>query len=55
MTMQLNEYNEKRNFGKTFEPEGKREDSDEQLKFVIQHHLARIFLPLMERISDNNH
>ena len=41
MTMQLNEYNEKRNFGKTFEPEGKREDSDEQLKFVIQHHLAR--------------
>ena len=41
MTMQLNEYNEKRNFEKTFEPEGKREDSDEQLKFVIQHHLAR--------------
>jgi bifunctional non-homologous end joining protein LigD len=41
MTAELNEYNEKRNFEKTLEPEGKKEDSEEGLKFVIQHHMAR--------------
>jgi len=41
MTAELNEYNEKRNFERTLEPEGKKEDSDEGLKFVIQHHMAR--------------
>lgn len=38
--VQLNEYNIKRNFEKTTEPEGRTEDSEESLKFVIQHHLA---------------
>lgn len=41
MTVQLNEYNEKRNFERTLEPEGKKEDSEEGLRFVIQHHMAR--------------
>ncbi len=41
MTEQLNEYNQKRNFERTFEPEGKTEDSDEGLRFVVQHHIAR--------------
>lgn len=41
MTAHLNEYNEKRNFERTLEPEGKKEDSEEGLKFVIQHHMAR--------------
>lgn len=40
MTTQLNEYNQKRNFVKTLEPEGKTENSDESLRFVVQHHLA---------------
>ncbi|MGI1658907.1 MAG: DNA ligase D [Desulfitobacterium sp.] len=40
MTTRLREYNEKRNFAKTLEPKGKK-DSDEQLRFVVQHHLAR--------------
>ncbi|MDD4089952.1 MAG: DNA ligase D, partial [Tissierellia bacterium] len=40
MTVGLNEYNKKRNFEKTLEPEGKPEDSEESLKFVVQHHLA---------------
>ena len=40
MTAQLNEYNQKRNFEKTIEPEGKTVDSDESLRFVVQHHLA---------------
>ena len=40
MTVGLNEYNTKRNFEKTLEPEGKPEDSEESLKFVVQHHLA---------------
>ncbi|MFY9378063.1 MAG: DNA ligase D, partial [Peptococcia bacterium] len=35
------EYNEKRNFSRTPEPEGKIEDSIEQLRFVVQHHIAR--------------
>ena len=41
MTTKLNEYNQKRNFDRTFEPEGKTEDSEEILRFVVQHHLAR--------------
>lgn len=41
MTVQLNEYNQKRNFERTFEPEGKTENSEESLRFVVQHHLAR--------------
>ncbi|ABX42101.1 DNA ligase D [Lachnoclostridium phytofermentans] len=41
MTTKLNEYNQKRNFERTLEPEGKTEDSEESLRFVIQHHMAR--------------
>ncbi|MHC1722359.1 MAG: DNA ligase D [Aminipila sp.] len=41
MTEKLNEYNQKRNFERTFEPEGKTEDTEEYLKFVVQHHMAR--------------
>lgn len=41
MAVQLNEYNQKRNFDVTLEPEGKTENTDESLKYVIQHHLAR--------------
>ncbi|WP_312369522.1 DNA ligase D, partial [Lachnoclostridium sp.] len=41
MTAKLNEYNQKRNFEKTLEPEGKTEDSEESLRFVVQHHMAR--------------
>ncbi|WP_313165100.1 DNA ligase D [Sedimentibacter sp.] len=41
MDNQLNEYNQKRNFEKTLEPEGKTGNSEEGLRFVIQHHLAR--------------
>lgn len=41
MAMSLYEYNEKRNFDKTFEPQGITEDSDESLRFVVQHHMAR--------------
>ncbi|QAT42219.1 DNA ligase D [Aminipila luticellarii] len=41
MEKKLSEYNQKRDFGKTFEPEGKIEDSEEQLKFAVQHHRAR--------------
>lgn len=40
MTVVLNEYNQKRNFEKTLEPEGKTENSEESLRFVVQHHLA---------------
>ena len=38
--MNLEEYNEKRNFGKTAEPEGKPEISGDKLRYVIQHHIA---------------
>ena len=38
--MKLREYNKKRNFEKTFEPAGKLEDTEEGLRFVVQHHLA---------------
>lgn len=41
MTVKLSEYNQKRNFERSFEPEGKTEDSDEVLRFVVQHHMAR--------------
>ncbi len=41
MTAKLAEYNRKRNFEKTGEPEGKPEKPAERLKFVVQHHLAR--------------
>ena len=41
MTVKLNEYNQKRNFEKTLEPVGKSESSEESLRFVVQHHLAR--------------
>ncbi|NLY45825.1 MAG: DNA ligase D [Tissierella sp.] len=41
MSQKLEEYNEKRNFEKSLEPEGSMEESDEILRFVIQHHLAR--------------
>lgn len=41
MTAKLSEYNQKRNFERTFEPEGKTENSIEGLRFVVQHHMAR--------------
>nr|WP_312579231.1 DNA ligase D [Sedimentibacter sp.] len=41
MTEKLSKYNQKRNFEKTFEPEGKTGNSNEGLKFVVQHHMAR--------------
>jgi bifunctional non-homologous end joining protein LigD len=37
----LQEYNQKRNFGRTLEPAGEAEYSQESLRFVIQHHMAR--------------
>ncbi|QNK39751.1 DNA ligase D [Caproicibacter fermentans] len=37
----LEEYNRKRNFEKTWEPEGKPVPAGKRLKFVVQHHLAR--------------
>jgi bifunctional non-homologous end joining protein LigD len=41
MTPKLAEYNRKRNFAKTAEPEGKPEKPAERLRFAVQHHLAR--------------
>ncbi len=41
MTQILEEYNRKRNFEKTKEPEGEASDSEAGLRFVVQHHLAR--------------
>ncbi|MGI2296328.1 DNA ligase D [Paenibacillus sp. GXUN7292] len=41
MTVKLREYNKKRNFEKTLEPEGATEASEEGLRFVVQHHMAR--------------
>lgn len=41
MNTKLSEYKEKRNFGKTLEPEGKSDQEEESLRFVIQHHMAR--------------
>ena len=40
MTAELNKYKQRRNFEKTFEPEGRTETSEESLRFVVQHHLA---------------
>jgi bifunctional non-homologous end joining protein LigD len=37
----LDEYNQKRNFEKTMEPEGEPMDSADGLRFVVQHHMAR--------------
>lgn len=41
MTTKLSEYQRKRNFEKTAEPEGGERRSGEELRFVVQHHLAR--------------
>jgi bifunctional non-homologous end joining protein LigD len=41
MIKKLEEYNRKRNFEKTWEPEGKTQKTEEGLKFVVQHHIAR--------------
>jgi len=41
MTAKLNEYNQKRNFARTLEPEGITEVAQEGLRYVVQHHLAR--------------
>ena len=41
MTTMLEEYNRKRDFEKTVEPEGKPGKPEERLKFVVQHHIAR--------------
>ncbi|MHB1314515.1 MAG: DNA ligase D [Christensenellales bacterium] len=41
MTGELGKYNQKRDFDKTGEPEGKTEKPGERLRFVIQHHAAR--------------
>ncbi len=41
MAKKLGEYNKKRDFEKTPEPEGKAENSEGSLSFVVQHHLAR--------------
>ena len=40
MASQLEEYNQKRDFEKTGEPEGKTEKTDNRLRFVVQHHSA---------------
>ena len=40
MKEKLSEYNQKRNFERTTEPEGIKVSSDEQLRFVVQHHIA---------------
>ncbi|SHI22627.1 ATP-dependent DNA ligase LigD phosphoesterase module /ATP-dependent DNA ligase LigD polymerase module [Sporobacter termitidis DSM 10068] len=41
MPAKLEEYNRKRNFEKTGEPEGNAEQPEECLRFVVQHHMAR--------------
>ena len=41
MVAKLEEYNRKRNFEKTEEPEGESENPEDRLKFVVQHHIAR--------------
>lgn len=38
---ELDEYNQKRNFEKTMEPEGKTQEAQDNLRFVVQHHMAR--------------
>ena len=41
MTIKLSQYNQKRNFERTLEPEGKTENAEAGLRFVVQHHIAR--------------
>lgn len=41
MNKKLYEYNQKRNFDKTVEPQGRMEEPHEALRFVVQHHIAR--------------
>ena len=41
MAIKLEEYNRKRNFEKSGEPEGEPERPKKCLKFVVQHHIAR--------------
>lgn len=41
MSSKLEEYNQKRNFEITSEPEGRAEESEEGLRFVVQRHIAR--------------
>ena len=41
MAAKLEEYNRKRNFERTGEPENFSEETGDHLKFVVQHHLAR--------------
>ena len=41
MDTKLSEYNQKRDFERTSEPEGVAGESEEQLRFVVQHHIAR--------------
>lgn len=41
MKKNLRTYNNKRNFGKTKEPIGKKEKNSKKLRFVVQHHIAR--------------
>lgn len=41
MPKRLDEYSRKRNFKNTAEPEGGTEESEEHLRFVVQHHTAR--------------
>ncbi|KAF5051840.1 Multifunctional non-homologous end joining protein LigD [anaerobic digester metagenome] len=41
MDVKLKEYQEKRNFENTLEPEGAEGSNEEALNFVVQHHMAR--------------
>ncbi len=41
MTANLERYKQKRNFGRTLEPEGTAESAGGALRFVVQHHMAR--------------
>lgn len=41
MAAKLNEYNQKRNFERTLEPEGEAQNPEQGLRFVVQHHMAR--------------
>ena len=41
MTEKLTKYNQKRNFSRTAEPEGKIVKPQKKMRFVIQHHMAR--------------
>lgn len=41
MTLKLSEYNRKRDFERTLEPEGEAESPAGGLRFVVQHHMAR--------------